>query len=200
VRRAFRAWGHEAWSCDLIESADSSPFHLQCDVRTVLDRGWDLMIAHPPCTHLAGSGARWLTDHWVKCKSHPEGRYWHDGAEKRRLRAEAVEFVKELWAAPVPRIAIENPVGMLPSLWMNWTQWIQPWQHGHGEVKKTCLWLKGLPKLVPTDIVSGREQRIWKMGPGPEREKLRSRTYLGIADAMACQWGQLEAASMRLAA
>ena len=189
VRRAFRGFGHDAWSCDLLPADEGSPHHLQCDVREVLGNGWDLMIAHPPCTHLSGSGARWRVDHWVTKKSHPDGRYWHDGSVKRRQQAEAVEFVKTLWAAPIARIAIENPVGCLPELWIKWTQMIHPYQFSHGEQKKTCLWLKNLPPLVPTDEVPGRWQRCWEMAPSDNREKLRSRTYLGIAEAMAAQWG-----------
>jgi hypothetical protein len=197
VRRALRGYGVDAWSNDILPASDGSRFHLQGDARQYLDMGWDLMIAHPPCTHLANSGARWMTDHWVKKKAHPEGRYWHDGSKKRAQTLEALQFVKDLWAAPIPRIAIENPVGRLPKLWRKWDQVIHPWQFGHGEQKQTCLWLKNLPKLVPTDIVEGRAQRVWKMPPGPERERLRSLTYLGIADAIAAQWGSLDIATER---
>lgn len=201
VRRAFRGFGHDAWSCDLLPASDGSPHHLQCDVREVLRDHWDLMIAHPPCTHFAGSGARWLTDHWVKCKRHPDGRYWHDGTEKRRLREEALEFVKELWAARIERVCIENPVGSLPRLWMDWTQMIHPYQFGHGEQKKTCLWLSNLPPLVPTDEVPGRWQRVWEMTPSADRERLRSITYLGVAEAMAAQWGgMVKQEALRIAA
>lgn len=170
VRRAFRGYGHQAWSCDLEEAEDGSPYHYRCDVRGVLGLRWDLMIAHPPCTHLAVSGARWF-------------------AGKKYEQAEALEFVRLLMDADVPRIAIENPVSIISSRIRKPDQIIQPWQFGHGETKATCLWLKGLPPLVPTDVVSGREPRVHHASPGPDRWKLRSRTFLGIADAMAMQWG-----------
>lgn len=201
VRRAFRARGHNAWSCDLLPAADGDQHHYRCTLQHVLSFSfdWDLMIAHPPCTHLSVSGARWLTDHWVTKKSHPEGRYWHDGSEKRRLQVEALDFVRycmQPWHpsfASMPRIAIENPISVISSKIRKPDQIIHPWQFGHGERKPTCLWLKNLPLLVPTNEVPGREQRIWRMPPGPERARLRSRTYEGIADAMADQWGSLAA-------
>lgn len=171
VRRAFRALGHDAWSCDLLPAEDDSPHHLQCDVLEVIGGGYDMMIAHPPCTHLAVSGARWFH-------------------EKRQEQAEALDFVRALMAAPIPRIAIENPVSIISSKIRKPDQIIQPWQFGHGEIKATCLWLKGLPKLVPTKIVDGREARVHRMPPGPDRWKERSRTLEGIAKAMAEQWGQ----------
>ena len=192
VRRAFRARGHDAWSCDLLPAEDDSPHHYQCDVELLLHEnwGWDLLIAHPPCTHLARSGARWLTDHWVMSKAAPGGRRWHDGSEKRRQFKEAVAFVRRLANAPVSRIAIENPRGMLSTHWRKPDQEIQPWMFGHGEMKTTALWLKNLPNLVPSKIVDGREQRLWKLPPQtPERWKERSRTYPGIGAAMAEQWG-----------
>jgi hypothetical protein len=136
----------------------------------ILDDGWDLMIAHPPCTHLAVSGARWWQDKLVQ-------------------QAEALAFVRALMDAPIPRIAIENPISKISTAIRKPDQIVQPWQFGHGETKATCLWLKGLPKLVPTQIVGGREARIHKMSPSPDRWKERSRTYQGIADAMASQWG-----------
>lgn len=191
LRRALRERGHDAWSCDLLPADDGSPHHYQCDALLVaydVDQRWDAMVAFPPCTHFAGSGARWLTDHWVTAKRAPGGRYWHDGSIKRRQQAESLEFVRLLWAAPIPRKALENPRGMLSTLWRKPDQEVQPWQHGHGELKATGLWLDGLPKLVPTNIVAGREQKVWLMPPGPERAKLRSRTYPGIANAMADQW------------
>ncbi len=153
----------------------------QCELES-----YDLLIAHPPCTHLAVSGSRWLTRHWVKRGT---GGYWHDPADKRRLQAEAVEFVKRIWALPIRMKCLENPISRLSTLWKKPTQIIQPWQFGHGETKATCLWLDGLPKLQPTDVVAGREQRIHKMPPGPDRWKERSRTFEGIAAAMAEQWG-----------
>lgn len=168
VRDAFAARGHDAWSCDLLPTETPGP-HMQCDVRDVLGDGWDLMIAHPPCTHLAVSGARWF-------------------AEKREEQAEALEFVRLLMSAPIDRICIENPVSIISSHIRKPDQIIQPWQFGHGETKGTCLWLRSLPKLVPTRIVDGREARVHRMPPGPDRWRERSRTYAGIAAAMAEQW------------
>lgn len=169
VRDAFIARGHDAMSCDLLPSEVPGP-HYQGDVRDVLDDGWDLMIAHPPCTHLAVSGARWFKD-------------------KQQEQAEALAFVRLLLSAPIPRIALENPVSVISSRIARPAQTIQPWQFGHGECKATCLWLINLPPLVPTNIVEGREQRIHRLPPGPDRWRERSRTFQGIADAMADQWG-----------
>lgn len=170
VRRAFRNLGHDAYSCDLLPSEDGSQFHLRQDVREVLSESWDLAIFHPPCTHLSVSGARWFK-------------------EKQTEQAEALDFVRLLMAAPVERIAIENPISIISSRIRKPDQIIQPWQFGHGETKATCLWLKNLPKLTPTNIVEGREARVHKMPPGPDRWKERSRTFDGIAAAMADQWG-----------
>ena len=172
VRQAFRDRGHDAWSCDLLPAEDGSPFHMQCDVRDVLTDEWTLAIFHPPCTHLAVSGARWFKD-------------------KLQEQSEALDFVRLLLAAPIPHIACENPISIISSRIRKPDQIIQPWQFGHGETKATCLWLKNLPKLVPSKIVEGREGKVWKMPPGPNRWKERSRTYQGIADAMADQWGQI---------
>jgi len=169
VREAFSKLGHDAWSCDILET-EIPGNHLQCDVREILGDGWDMMIAHPPCTHLAVSGARWFKD-------------------KKVEQAEALEFVRLLLEAPIKRIALENPISIISSQIRKPDQIIQPWQFGHGETKATCLWLKNLPKLQPTNIVEGREQRIWKMPPGKNRWKERSRTFEGIAQAMAKQWG-----------
>ena len=169
VREAFSKLGHDAWSCDILETEIPGK-HLQCDVREILGDGWDMMIAHPPCTHLAVSGARWF-------------KY------KQKEQAEALEFVRLLLNAPIERIALENPISIISSHIRKPDQIIQPWQFGHGETKATCLWLKNLPKLQPTNIVEGREQRIWKMPPGENRWKERSRTFEGIAQAMANQWG-----------
>ena len=175
VRNAFAKRGHTVVSCDLLPTEsdcveDSS--HYQGDIRVLLDRGgWDLMVAHPPCTHLAVSGARWFKD-------------------KQAEQAEALDFVRLLLDADIPRIALENPVSIISSHIRKPDQYIQPWQFGHGETKKTGLWLKNLPKLVPTNIVEGREPVVWKASPGPDRWKLRSRTYQGIADAMAEQWSK----------
>lgn len=184
VRQAFRDLGHEAWSCDLHEPAeDGSPWHILGDAgRVAYEGGWDLMVAHPPCTHLAVSGSRWFKD-------------------KAQEQAAALEFVRLLMAAPVPRIALENPVSIISSRIRKPDQVIQPWQFGHGETKATCLWLKGLPLLAPThkegadlftqEAPAEREPRIWKMPPSPTRWKERSRTFEGIARAMAAQWGPL---------
>lgn len=171
VRDAFSALGHDAMSCDLLPT-ESPGNHYQGDVRDVLDFPWDLMIAHPPCTHLSVSGAR----HFVEKRK--------DGRQQS-----AVGFFMMLARAPIPRIAIENPVCVMSSMYRKPDQVIQPWQFGHGETKATCLWLKGLAKLNPTNVVVGREQRIHKMPPSADRWKLRSTTYAGIARAMADQWG-----------
>ena len=168
VRDAFRAQGHNAVSCDLLPSEQPGP-HLQEDVLQVLDHGWDLMIAHPPCTHLAVSGARWFKD-------------------KKIEQAKALEFVEALLGCKIPKIALENPVSIISSHVRKPDQIIQPWQFGHNETKATCLWLKSLPKLMPSHIVEGREARVHKMPPSPDRWKNRSRTYVGIAQAMATQW------------
>jgi site-specific DNA-cytosine methylase len=169
VRDAFRARGHDAWSCDLLPSEKPGPHH-QRDVREVICEDWDLMIAHPPCTHLAVSGARWFK-------------------EKRWEQANALQFVRELLAAPIARIALENPVSIISTRIRKPDQAIQPWMFGHGETKTTHLWLKNLPKLVPTNIVEGRTPRVHHASPGPDRWKERSRTLQGIAAAMADQWG-----------
>ena len=168
VRDAFIARGHEAMSCDLLPTETPGP-HYQGDVRDVLGDGWDLMIAHPPCTHLAVSGARWFKD-------------------KLPEQAEALAFVRTLLDAPIPQIALENPVSIISSRIRKPDQIIHPWQFGHGEVKATCLWLKGLPKLTPTNVVDGREARVHRLPPSVDRWKLRSVTYAGIAEAMASQW------------
>jgi len=171
VRDAFSALGHDAMSCDLLPT-ESDGQHYQGDVRDVLDFPWDLMIAHPPCTHLSVSGARHFAGKRI------------DGRQQG-----AVSFFMALARAPIPTIAIENPVCIMSSLYRKPNQVIQPWQYGHGETKATCLWLKGLPPLKPTNIVEGREARIHKMPPGPNRWKERSKTFAGIAAAMAAQWG-----------
>ena len=169
VRDAFKAKGHDAWSCDLLPT-DVEGQHIQGDVLDILDQGWDLMIAHPPCTHLAVSGARWFH-------------------KKRKEQQEALEFVKALLNAPIERIALENPISIISTKIRKPDQIVQPWQHGHGETKATCLWLKGLSKLEPTNVVSGRKARVHMMPPSTDRWKLRSETYSGIAKAMAEQWG-----------
>jgi hypothetical protein len=172
VREAFRQLGHDAYSCDILPAEDGSRFHITGDVRAVLGDGWDLMISHPPCTHLAVSGARWFK-------------------EKQAEQAEALDFVRTLLDAPIERIALENPISIISSRIRKPDQIIQPWQFGHGETKATCLWLKNLPKLQPTNIVEGREARVHRMAPGPDRWKERSRTFSGIAAAMAAQWGNV---------
>lgn len=169
VRDAFIARGHNAMSCDLLPTEVTGP-HYQGDVRNVLDDGWDLMIAHPPCTHLAVSGARWFKD-------------------KQAEQIDALAFVRMLLDAPISRIALENPISIISSRIRKPDQVIQPWQHGHGETKATCLWLKGLPLLQPSNIVDGREARIHKMSQSKDRWKERSRTFTGVALAMANQWG-----------
>ena len=171
VRDAFLAAGHDAMSCDLLPTEVEGP-HYQGDVRDVLGDGWDLLVAHPPCTHLAVSGARWFE-------------------EKREEQAQALDFVWMLLQADIPRIALENPVSIISSRFGEPSQIVQPWQFGHGETKATCFWLKNLPPLEPTNIVEGREPRVHMMPPGPDRWKERSRTFGGIAQAMADQWGPL---------
>jgi len=172
VRDAFIKRGHDAVSCDLLPTEKPGP-HIQGDVMAVLGDGWDLMIAHPPCTHLAVSGARWFKDKQVE-------------------QAWALEFVHALLTAPIDHIALENPISIISSKIRKPDQIIQPWQFGHGETKATCLWLKNLPKLHPSNIVDGREARIHKMPPSPNRWKERRKTFQGIADAMADQWGILK--------
>lgn len=173
VREAFRALGHDAISCDLLKTEIPGP-HYQGPVEDLLQEPFDLMIAHPPCTHLAVSGARYF-------------------AEKRKsgMQQEALAFVQLLLNAPIHRICLENPVSIISTHIRKPTQIIQPWQFGHGETKTTCLWLKNLPALRATNIVKGREPRIHYESPGPDRWKNRSRTYTGIAQAMAEQWGRL---------
>lgn len=169
VSKAFRDRGHYAFSCDILESEGDNTFHYQGDIRDILDDSWDLLIAHPPCTHLAVSGARWFK-------------------EKKEEQKEAINFVRMLLDAPINKIALENPISIISSHIRKPDQIIQPWMFGHGETKATCLWLKNLPKLIPTNVVEGREPKIHMMGPSPNRWKERSRTYQGIADAMAQQW------------
>lgn len=175
VCKAFRALGHEAYSCDVLPcSGGHSEWHIKGDVEVVLKYNkYDLMIAFPPCTHLSVSGARWFKD-------------------KQEEQLAALYFVKRLMDADVPMIALENPIGVISTKIRKPDQIIQPWQFGHGETKATCLWLKGLPKLISTNIVEGREARIHKLPPSKDRAKLRSKTYPGIAKAMAEQWGKVK--------
>jgi len=174
VCKAFREKGHGAYSCDLLPAAGGHPeWHLKYDITSVLYRveKVDLIIAFPPCTHLSVSGARWFEE------KRKDGR-----------QQEAIDFFMMFVNYHCAKIAIENPIGIMSTVYKKPDQIIQPWQFGHGETKASCLWLKGLPKLKPTNIVEGREQRIWKMGPSKERSKLRSKTFPGIAKAMAEQW------------
>jgi hypothetical protein len=183
VRDSFLALGHDAWSCDLLPTDAPGP-HYQGDVRDVLGESWDLMIAHPPCTHLAVSGAKWFD-------------------KKKSQQEEALNFVRLLLGAPVPRIALENPVSIISSRIRKPDQIIQPWQHGHEATKTTCLWLKGLPHLQPSNIVGKGARHVTKSGkslpewynlpPSEDRWKLRSATFPGIARAMAEQWGTEQA-------
>ena len=169
VRDAFSKKGHNALSCDLLES-DLPGKHYHGKVEDILNQSWDLMIAHPPCTHLAVSGARWFKG-------------------KETEQQEALDFVSLLMDANIKKICVENPISVISSKIRKPDQIVQPWQFGHGETKATCLWLKNLPKLIPTNIVSGREQRIHKLPPSKDRWKIRSITFTGIATAMAEQWG-----------
>jgi site-specific DNA-cytosine methylase len=178
IRDAFRARGHDAWSCDIIDTEVTGP-HIKADVLDILYHSydsypdWDLMIAHPPCDDLAVSGARWFPQKIA------------NGSQQR-----SIQFFMRLVNAPnIERICVENPISIMSTRYRKPDQIIQPWMFGHGETKATCLWLKNLPLLQPTHVVGGREQRVWKEGPSPERKKNRSRTYTGVAQAMAEQWG-----------
>ncbi|OQB09944.1 MAG: hypothetical protein BWY21_00591 [Parcubacteria group bacterium ADurb.Bin216] len=172
VRDAFIRRGHAAMSCDLLPSESKDGPHYLGDVMDVINDGWDLMVAHPPCTHLAVSGARYFE------QKRQDGR-----------QQEAIDFFMSLINANIPKIAVENPVCIMSSRYRKPDQIIQPWMFGHGETKATCLWLKGLPKLIPTNVVDGREHRVHRYPPSPDRWKVRSKTFQGIADAMAEQWG-----------
>ena len=168
----LRRLGHETYSCDIEPCSGGHPeWHLQVDALELLKMKWDMILAFPPCTHLAVSGAR----------------YFEQKRKDGRQQA-AIDFFMRFANSDCPRIAIENPVGIMSTVWRKPDQIIQPWQFGHGETKKTCLWLKGLPPLIPTEIVEGREQRIWKMPPSEDRAKNRAKTFPGIARAMAEQW------------
>lgn len=188
VRRAFRALGHEAWSCDLLPARDGSPYHLQCDVLTVLDRGWDMGLFYPPCTHLAVSGAR----HFKEKRK--------DGRQQ-----EAIRFFMACAQAPIRRICVENPISIMSSVWRKPDQIIHPWMFGHPEQKATCLWLINLPTLDPTEVVYDEmmllprniRERIHHLPPTPDRALIRSETYAGIAQAKAQQWGCLGGKKLR---
>ncbi len=189
VRDAFIRHGHDAMSCDLLPTEKPGP-HYQGDVRDIIGNGWDMMIAHPPCTDLAVSGARWFKE---------------KGAERQGA---ALDFVRFLLSAPIPYIALENPVSIISSRIRKPDQIIQPWMFGHKATKTTCLWLKKLPALTPTQVVDKGERHITKSGkslpewynipPSPDRWKVRSQTFQGIADAMASQWGDIQAAQIQL--
>lgn len=187
VRKAFAARGHDAWSCDLLPAEDGSNQHMVGDAREYLNDGWDLlMVAHPPCTRLCNSGVRWLS---VPPPGKTHDQMW---AELR----EGAALFSAFWNAPIDRICVENPVmhRHAKELIENYqppAQSVQPWQFGHGESKRTCFWLKALEPLKPTDIVDGREQRVHRMPPGPDRWRERSRFFKGIAEAMAEQWGEV---------
>ena len=181
VRDAFIRAGHEALSCDLLPSESDLGPHHQGDVLPLLDQGWDLMVAHPPCTYLTNAGVRWLYDDRYPTR-------WQD-------LIEGAAFFRQMLEAPIPRIAVENPVmhGWAKRIvGHEQAQVIQPWQFGHGETKAVGLWLKNLPQLIPTRVVDGREARVHKMPPGPNRAKERSRFFEGIAEAMADQWSHLD--------
>lgn len=178
VREAFRSRGHDAWSCDLLPAEDNSPHHFQCDARDVpcgYGNAWDLVIAHPPCTRLTNSGVRWLheRDLWAELD-------------------EACELFRFFLNYPAPKVAVENPIPhghAMKRIGRRYDQVVQPWWFGHGETKATCLWLKNLRPLEATSIVAGREARVHRMSPSADRWKERSRTYVGLAEAMASQWG-----------
>ncbi len=174
VREAFRKKGCDAWSCDLLETEIPSKYHVQGDVLQYLEKNhdWDLMVAHPPCTYLAVSGAKWFKVRQVE-------------------QQQALAFVKKLMTVDIPHICVENPISVISSKIRKPDQIIQPWMFGHGETKATCLWLKNLPLLTPTKLADGREGRVWRETPNANRWKNRSRTYPGIAEAMARQWSKI---------
>jgi site-specific DNA-cytosine methylase len=177
VTKELRRLGHTAFSCDLLPCSGGHPeWHKQQNVLELLDKPWDMIIAFPPCTHLSVSGARWFA------QKKADGR-----------QADAIAFFLRFTKLRCPKVSIENPIGIMSSLWRKPDQIIQPWMFGHGETKATCLWLKNLPRLEPTNVVAGREQRIWRMAPSEDRGRLRSKTFSGIARAMAEQWGALVA-------
>ena len=184
VTKAFRRMGHEAYSCDLIECSGGHPeWHLQMDVFEAIKlKKWDMGIFFPTCTYLTVSANKWYKD------QPPRKSGTLVGAERRDARLLAIDFFMRLYNCDIPKIAIENPIGVMSTEFRKPDQVIQPWMFGHGETKATCLWLRGLPKLVPTNIVVGRMQRMYLMKKTPERAKLRSRTYAGIAEAMSLQW------------
>lgn len=196
VRDAFTKMGHDAWSCDF-EPAETPGNHYQGDVKDIINDNWDVGIFHPPCTFLAGSGVRWLSHpddtHLPFDERRPHPQY----PNRRQDMRDAMDFVLFLYNSNIPRVAIENPIGLLSTMWRKPNQIIQPWQYGHEKMKSTCLWLRGLPELIPTNIVGPppvdsverrKWQDVWMASPGPNRWKDRSRTYKGFGDAMANQW------------
>lgn len=203
----FRKLGHEVHTCDLLPTEGDPRWHHRCDARDLLKVVWDMIVAHVPCTEFSVSGARWRTDHWVISKKNGtdwierDGKrvraYWHDGSKKRALQAEALELAMAFANWPGPRLIIENPVSELSTLWRRADQVVHPWWFGDPEQKQTALWLKGVPKLVKTNDVyeqmwarpKWERERIWSMPPGPNRQKERSRAFLGMARAFAAQWG-----------
>lgn len=207
VRNAFLDAGHDAWSVDILPSEDRTNRHIIGDVRDHLDDGWDmLMVAHPPCTRLCNSGVRWLTEPPTKLQAghYSEAEIFAYARMDRDQRLafmwhkldEGAALFSDLWNAPIGRVAVENPVMHRHAKarivnYEDFAQSVQPWQFGHGETKRTCFWLRNLPPLQPTDIVEGREQRVFYTPQGPERWKIRSRFFPGIATAMADQWGAL---------
>lgn len=171
----MRKLGIEAFSCDIEPCSGGHPeWHIQGDVTPLLEEEWDMIIAFPPCTHLASSGARWFKE------KRKDGR-----------QQQGIDFFMKFTSVRCNKVAIENPIGIMSRVYRKPDQIIQPWMFGHGETKATCLWLKGLPKLIPTNKVEGRQQRIWKLPPSKDRSKIRSRTFTGIAEAFAMQWGIL---------
>lgn len=194
TRNAFLARGHDAWSCDILPAEDGSNRHIQCDFRDLLDKGWDLLaVLHPPCTRLCNSGVRWLS-------SPPPGR---TAREMHDELVAAADLFSTAWNAPIERVCVENPImhrhaKALISGYQPPAQIIQPWQFGHGETKATCLWLRNLPPLQPTNIVDGRTARIHRMPPGKDRWRERSRTYQGVSEAMAQQWGDLDGLTIEI--
>lgn len=184
VRDAFAKRGHDAWSCDILAAPGK---HLQCDVREILGDLWDLAICHPPCTFLTVAANKWMKPEWA-----------HKYPTRQQDREHAIKFFMELYNAPIPKVAVENPIGVMSSRFRKPDQVLQPWMFGHGETKATCLWLRGLPKLIPTHMKADmfaqpepkeREQRLHRLPPGPTRWMERSKTFQGIADAFAEQWG-----------
>ena len=184
---AFRALGHEAYSCDLQECSGEHPeWHLQMDVfEAIKIKEWDAAIFFPTCTYLTISANKWYKD------QPPRKSGTLVGEERRKARVEAIKFFMDLYNCGIPKIAIENPIGVMSSEFRKPDQVLQPWMFGHGETKATCLWLKGLPKLIPTNIVEGREQRLHRLPKTKDRAKLRSKTFPGIAHAMATQWSNI---------